>query len=212
MRRLDRIVRDSGFDGPLAYWHPNWSRKNAPLLDYLGANVDHVEAHSKGGVHGPENFVTACNKCNMRKNDSNAADFGKRLPLHKVRGKYGEPTDWDGFSALFIVLVERDQAAANSSELPWLRALTVAKTAPVVEAAPTASVPKPKPVAKAKVTVQGIGLKADKKTAWQKVYSSLQAMQNGAKNYNWTLQQYREISAEGLAGEWIDTRQIHREA
>jgi hypothetical protein len=27
-----------------------------------------------------------------------------------------------------------------------------------------------------------------------------------------TLQKYREISAEGLAGEWIDTPQIHKEA
>jgi len=87
-----------------------------------------------------------------------------------------------------------------------LRALTGARTAPVVEAAPIYSVPKPKPVAKTRVTVEGVGLKADKKTAWQKVYSSLPAMRNDARNYNWTLEQYREISAEGLAGEWIDTR------
>ena len=32
---------------------------------------------------------------------------------------------------------------------------------------------------------------------------SLSAMQNDCRNYNWTLKQYREISAEGLAGEWI---------
>jgi hypothetical protein len=130
MRHLERFVRQAGFSGALAYYHAHWSRKDAPLLDHLGANVDHVEAHSKGGAHGPENFVTACNKCNMRKNDARAEDFSKRLPRHKVKGKYGEPTDWDGFSTLFMVLVERDPKAANTSELAWLRALKTASATP----------------------------------------------------------------------------------
>jgi hypothetical protein len=56
-----------------------------------------------------------------------------------------------------------------------------------------------KPTAK----VEGIGLKADKKNKWQTVYSSLTAMQNDVRNYNRTLAQYREITAEGVVGEWI---------
>jgi 5-methylcytosine-specific restriction endonuclease McrA len=68
MRLLDLFIRDRGHAGPLAYHHSNWSRRHSPLLDHLGAAVDHVVAFSKDGAHGEENFTTSCNKCNTRKN------------------------------------------------------------------------------------------------------------------------------------------------
>jgi 5-methylcytosine-specific restriction endonuclease McrA len=52
---------------PLAYHHANWSRQGAPLLDLLGAVIDHIEAFSTGGASDIENLATACNKCNGRK-------------------------------------------------------------------------------------------------------------------------------------------------
>ena len=70
--------------------------------------IDHVEAHSRGGASIEANFVTACNKCNTRKSDAQALDFSAHSPLHRIRGKYGEPTHWDGLSTLFIMLIEQD--------------------------------------------------------------------------------------------------------
>jgi hypothetical protein len=49
--------------------------------------------------------------------------FSKRSPLHQVKGKYGEPKQWDGLSMLFVVLVEQVPQTASPSELEWLRAL-----------------------------------------------------------------------------------------
>jgi hypothetical protein len=49
--------------------------------------------------------------------------FSKRSPLHQVKGKYGEPEQWDGLSMLFVVLVEQVPQTASPSELEWLRAL-----------------------------------------------------------------------------------------
>jgi hypothetical protein len=39
-----------------------------------------------------------------------------------VKGKYGEPENWDGLSALFVILMEQSPEA-TSSEREWLREL-----------------------------------------------------------------------------------------
>src|SRR5262249_1418013 len=87
MRYLEQLVKDRGLTQPLAYHDPRWRRDKAPLLDHLGAVIDHVEAHSRGGTVEEGNFVTACNKCNMRKNDALATDFSARSPLHQIKDK-----------------------------------------------------------------------------------------------------------------------------
>jgi 5-methylcytosine-specific restriction endonuclease McrA len=98
MKYIDRFVRDSGFTGPIAYYDTHWSRRNAPLLDHLGAVIDHVNAHSRGGLDVLENFATACNKCNANKSNAPRDEFVTRSPRRTVRGKYGEPQNWDALA------------------------------------------------------------------------------------------------------------------
>lgn len=123
MRMLDRMVRLDGYSGPLAYHDLRWRRDRAPLLDHLGAVVDHHEAFARGGAHDDTNFVTSCNKCNARKNAAEVADFKARSPLRPVKGKYGEPMDWDGMSAVFTALASTNSDDLSDSERAWLVAL-----------------------------------------------------------------------------------------
>lgn len=124
LKYVERWVRQTGFTGPLAYHDARWRRDKAPLLDHLGAVVDHFQAHSRGGAAVENNFVTSCNKCNMRKNDGLAEEFRQKSPVHQVRGKYGEPDQWDGFSTLFILLAMQAPELTTRSEREWLAALT----------------------------------------------------------------------------------------
>ncbi len=123
MRYLEQFVKRTGFVGSLAYHDARWRRDRAPLLDHLGAVIDHVEAHVRGGLADEANFVTSCNKCNMRKNSAPAEEFSLKSPRHRVRSKYGEPEHWDGLTALFIVLAEQAPGIASQSERQWLQAL-----------------------------------------------------------------------------------------
>jgi hypothetical protein len=50
MKSLEREIRKAGMATPLAYYHARWTRDGAPLLDHLGAVLDHVEAFSTGGM------------------------------------------------------------------------------------------------------------------------------------------------------------------
>jgi len=126
------------------------------------------------------------------------AEWDQRHKHNPVKGKYGEPQFWDGLSSMFVILALRFSDKLTAGEREWLRAL---RDDP-------ASSPKPKaPTSK----FEGMGGKKDGTTwpapgGWgspERPYSSLTAMQNDCRNYNRTLLQYREISAEGLAGEWI---------
>jgi 5-methylcytosine-specific restriction endonuclease McrA len=139
MRYLEKFVRDTGFEGALAYYDPRWRRDTAPLLDHLAAVIDHVLAHSRRGTADEANFVTACNKCNMRKNNLLDTDFSKRSPLIRPKGKYGEPELWDGLSWLFVCLIERQPTMATPSERAWLEAFRSFKSAPT-QVRPTAVV------------------------------------------------------------------------
>jgi 5-methylcytosine-specific restriction endonuclease McrA len=125
MKYLERLVRQRGFAGPLAYYHAHWTRRDAPLLDYTGAVIDHIQARSRGGADTAENFATACNKCNATKSNAGKDDFHRKSPRRPVKGKYGEPENWDGFSTLFVVLVEIAPEPSTVSERDWLRYLKV---------------------------------------------------------------------------------------
>ncbi len=61
---LESELKGAGFAN-LAYYHPHGTRRDAPLLDELGAAIDHIQAFSTGGACSQENFRTACWKCNM---------------------------------------------------------------------------------------------------------------------------------------------------
>ena len=123
MRYLEHYVQSSGFTGPMAYHHAHWTRRDAPLLDYMGAVIDHLEAHSKGGADRQANLVTACCKCNALKSDKKQQAFEEKQKRHIVKGKYGEPQHWDGLSTLFLILVERAPEKATASERNWLKHL-----------------------------------------------------------------------------------------
>src|SRR5437879_3497407 len=75
MKFLELELRDSGLTAPLAYYHAHWTRATAPLLDELGAVLDHVTAFSVGGECAIENLVTACAKCNGRKSTAPLANW-----------------------------------------------------------------------------------------------------------------------------------------
>jgi len=124
MRLVESWLRGHGCASPLAYHDPRWRRDRAPLLDHLGAVIDHIEPFARGGLHDEPNFVTSCNKCNMRKNSAEAGDFERRSPLARVNGKYGEPTQWDGFTTIFVVLGSERRTELSASELSWLKALS----------------------------------------------------------------------------------------
>ena len=124
MKLIRLEVQRSGHTGNVAYYHAHWTRQHSPLLDELGAVIDHEEAFSAGGPDSLENLVTACNKCNAHKSATLAATFGA-LPRKVVKGKYGEPRDWDGLSQLFVVLATRHAGELTRSEKDWLAAITL---------------------------------------------------------------------------------------
>jgi hypothetical protein len=123
MKYLARLVRDAAVaDFAPAYYNVNWRRDLAPLLDELGASVDHIEAHSRGGSSLIDNLATICGKCNVRKSARVLREHLERFPRHEIRAKHGEPMNWDGLSSVFLTLARRD-AAATPSDRAWLRAL-----------------------------------------------------------------------------------------
>jgi hypothetical protein len=103
--------------------HDGAQRGPTLLLDHLGAVIDHVEPFVRGGLHDEPNFVTSCNKCNVRKNAAEVSEFERRSPRVPVKGKYGEPSHWDGMTTLFMLLAYQRLAELSASELAWLKAL-----------------------------------------------------------------------------------------
>lgn len=123
LRLIEMEVRNAGDKGPLAYYHAHWTRDGAPLLDELGGVLDHVEAFSSSGPCDPENLVTSCAKCNGRKGAEPLGQWDQRQKRSPIKGKYGEPQNWDGLTALFAVLAERNPAKLTSGERDWLKAI-----------------------------------------------------------------------------------------
>jgi hypothetical protein len=123
MRYLEREIRSTGNASKLAYYDPNWTRYGAPLLDLLGAEVDHMRARSAGGPNDFENLATACHKCNIRKSAAHLDKWEQRAKEKPVKGKYGEPEHWDGLSTLFVLLALRHVGTLTKDERKWLEAL-----------------------------------------------------------------------------------------
>lgn len=122
MKLLEREIRKTGNGNQLAYYHAHWTRHGAPLLDCLGAVIDHIEAVSVGGADDIENLATACNKCNGRKSAATLDKWGTRKMEKPVKGKYGEPQNWDSLSSLFVMLAQHDVSWLTAGEKGWLRA------------------------------------------------------------------------------------------
>jgi hypothetical protein len=123
MKYVECEIRHCGQDAMLAYYHAHWTRADAPLLDELGAVIDHVNAFSKGGVDSLANLITSCNRCNGRKSAAPVEIWERRPKPAPVKGKYGEPQHWDGLSSLFIVLARRYPEALTTGEREWLKEL-----------------------------------------------------------------------------------------
>lgn len=123
MKLIEREIRNDGITEPLSYFHPRWTRDGAPLLDELGAVIDHVEAHAADGSSAESNLATSCCKCNGRKSAARLSEWAKRPQRKPVHGKYGEPQSWDGLSALFVLLATRDPSGLTATERRWLDAL-----------------------------------------------------------------------------------------
>ena len=123
MRLLDLELRNAGCGAELSYYHAHWTRNGAPLLDELGAVLDHVEAFSAGGPCTEENLATACAKCNGRKSSAPLDKWGQREKRSPIKGKYGEPQHWDGLASVFVMLAERNMTNLTAGEKDWLKAL-----------------------------------------------------------------------------------------
>jgi 5-methylcytosine-specific restriction endonuclease McrA len=123
MRLLEREVRMAGNGKRLAYYNARWTREGAPLLDLLAGVIDHVKAFARGGASDTGNLATACCKCNAQKSHATRDQYLARSIKKSVKGKYGEPQNWDGLSLLFVALAQRDLTALTTSEKGWLRAL-----------------------------------------------------------------------------------------
>jgi hypothetical protein len=129
LKYLQQYLKDAGFDG-LAYWRYAYDRRGAPLLDELAAVLDHVKAFSVGGPDEAQNLVTSCNRCNIRKNSTDAEKFEREHPIKRIRSKYGEPVDWDGVLSLFVFLAQKYRAGLAPSETEWVDALMRARPTP----------------------------------------------------------------------------------
>jgi hypothetical protein len=92
-------------DTPLrGYYHENWKREEAPLLDELGAVVDKRD---------DSNPRTACWRCNTRRR----ADEGERIG--------SDIANWDGMSGVFVFLAKqkRYEGRLTAYERELLKAL-----------------------------------------------------------------------------------------
>lgn len=121
LKTLAKLVADAEYPRAVAYYNLNYRSDLAPLLDYQAATIDHVEPWSKDGEHGEGNYVTACNKCNMKKSNRSPKAFADEECGKPVKGKYGPPKDWDGFVSVFLVL-GKDPGALAASERDWRKA------------------------------------------------------------------------------------------
>ena len=123
LRQLEELVAQDAPDRLVAYFNLNWRRDLAPLLDELGASVDHVEAFSAGGDHSQSNFAAICARCNARKSAKTRDDYETAAKLWRVKGKHGEPVHWDGLSSVFVALASKSSRPLTTAEKAWLRAL-----------------------------------------------------------------------------------------
>jgi hypothetical protein len=94
---------------PQGYYHGNWKRDDAPLLDELGAVVDKRD---------DVNPRTACWRCNTRRRTTEeSVQIGS------------ETANWDGMSGVFVFLAKqkRHEGRLTAYERELLRALETSR-------------------------------------------------------------------------------------
>lgn len=123
LRLLSDVVTTKLPGIPLAYWNQQWRRDAAPLLDELAASVDHFQAFAKGDAHAIDNFRTICARSNARKGTKTVEEYTLISRPWKARGKYSEPTAWDGLATAFVVLAPMSPRPLTATEKGWLKAL-----------------------------------------------------------------------------------------
>lgn len=123
LKYLEKELKaSSGYSGEqLCYYNKNWRRTDAPLLDLLGAEIDHIDGNKAN--NDPKNLATSCHKCNIEKGAAKPEEWNKRHKKKPIKSKYGEPKYWDGLSSLFVMLAQRHPAEVTTDEKGWLRAL-----------------------------------------------------------------------------------------
>ncbi|MGH7593265.1 MAG: HNH endonuclease [Gemmatimonadales bacterium] len=125
MRQLANLTVRSRALPPLAYYNANWRRDLAPLLDELGASVDHKEPLAGGGAHHLDNFAAICARCNARKGARAIDVYLAEANPWKVRGPFGPPQHWDGLASVFVSLAANPIEPLTSTDKAWLKALRV---------------------------------------------------------------------------------------
>jgi hypothetical protein len=108
MKYLAEEIRSEGNTPLLGYYHGNWKRKEAPLLDELGAVVDQRD---------DANPRTACWTCNTRR----TSDESERMGSDKA--------NWDGMSGVFVFLAKQKhhQGRLTPDERELLKALETSR-------------------------------------------------------------------------------------
>ena len=123
MKLLEMQLRSKGDGKRFAYYHAHWTRYGAPLLDELGAVLDHVQAFSTGGECKDGNLVASCAKCNGRKSAAAVERWEQREKRSPIKGKYGEPQHWDGLTSVFVMLADSNLEKLTAGEKAWLKVL-----------------------------------------------------------------------------------------
>jgi hypothetical protein len=121
LKLLSELVGPEFPNRTLALWNREWRRDAAPLLDELAASVDHVHAFAEGGAHDIDNFATICARCNARKGTRSRVEHLRVDPPRVVKGKHGEPTQWDGLGSVFVFFARRSARTLTVSEREWLK-------------------------------------------------------------------------------------------
>lgn len=120
LKLIQCFVEEERCPYPTAFYDLHWRRDRAPLLDHMGAVIDHKSPNSETHNNNKENLVAACNKCNQRKSARKVEDFQNEYKEKAVHGLYGEPEHWDGLVSLFLILGRRYESQLSTQDRKWL--------------------------------------------------------------------------------------------
>ena len=117
----DVVTRGLGYTP--AYYDFRYAHIAAPLLDELAAVIDHKQAFSAGGTNETTNLVTACNNCNMRKNNRSNDEFENRDCARRAKKRKRKAKGWDGFVSFFVLHGRANPNSLTAQEKEWFVAL-----------------------------------------------------------------------------------------